>query len=517
MNRKRIVAIGIALLLWGFASIQCIAQTLDDLVLYSLEDPTGSARAVGLGNALGAVGGDFAAMAGNPAGLGLYRGMEFSVTGALGGRTVRTRFIGNKQVVRKLVPGFEGASAIFSIGVGGADRTKGLTRVNFGIGYNKLQSYRFHQSYGGEVTDGNSLLAAIASESNALGLVGNSLLRDRGGYMPYDRQPWFPTAAYGSYLMLDGNPAGTFKAPWILNASGSVDEKLRQSAVVDMRGDLGEIDISLAFNVSHQFYFGVTMGIQRFEREVTTLLREETAEAKDSGLLYGKFSAYDRARGKGINVKLGAIYRPIDPLRIGLSFHSPTFMSVNTRFSLRADGLYRNPDTKYGEPEVNDPVDSSGLYRGEYSYASPLRAQASVAYTFGKKGLVSVEYDMTYFPLMQFSGTDYARDNEDIAKYLLPTHEVRLGTEWFFGQLGLRLGGGFRTSPYRSEEFSPRRWRLYLGGGFGYYGRTFFLDFAYKHTIQPGEGYMYNMGGYARSFDTRYYSATGIVTLGFRL
>lgn len=516
MDRKRIVTVGIALAFGGLVGSVVSAQTLDDLVIYSLEDPTGSARAVGLGNALGAVGGDGVAMAGNPAGLGLYRGMEFSVTGSLGGRAVRTRFIDNKSTVRRLVSGFEGATTVMSLRIGGYEKEKGLLRVNFGVAYNTLQRYRYRQTYSGEVTDGNSLLAAIASESNALGLIGNNLLRDRGGYMPYDSQPWFSTAAYGSYLMLDGNPVGTFKAPWILGPDGMVDEKLRQSAVVDMKGDLGEVDFSMAFNVSNQFYFGFTVGVQRFEREVTTALKEETVEDKNSGLLYGKFTSYDRARGKGVNVKLGAIYRPIDPLRIGVSFHSPTFMNVNTRFSLRAEGLYRNPDSTYGEPKFPDPLDSSGLYKGEYSYSSPLRTQVSLAYSFGKMGLISVDYDMTYFPLMQFAGVDFTRDNEDIEKFLLPTHEVRLGTEWFFGQLGIRLGAGYRTSPYRADEYSPLRWRVYVGGGFGYYGRVMFCDFAYRHTIQPGEGHMYKMGGYSRAYDTRFYSATGILTLGLR-
>lgn len=516
MEKKGVVAIAATVMLVGFLAGAGRSQTLDDLVLYSLEDPTGSARAVGLGNALGAVGGEGIAMAGNPAGLGVYRGMEISVSGALGARTVRTRFVGNRGIARVLTPSFEGVSTIFSVRVGGEDHTKGLVRINFGIGYNRLQSFRFRQTYSGEVNDGNSLLAAIASEANARGLVGSRLLRDRNGYMPYDSQPWFPTAAYGSYLMLDGKAPVTFKVPWIVTSRGRVDEKLRQSAVVDSYGHLGELDLSMAFNAAERFYFGVTLGIQRFEREMQTVLKEETNEEKDAGLLSGKFTTYDRATGKGINVKFGAIYRPIDQLHLGLSFHSPTFVNVRTRFSMRADALYRNPDPSYGEPKFSDPVDSSGLYKGEYSYTSPLRAQAAIVYTFGKKGLVSAEYDVTCFPLMQFAGTDFTRDNEDIVRYLLPTHEVKLGTEWFFGRMGVRFGGGFRTSPYRSEEFSPRRWRLYVGAGFGYYGSFFFCDFAYRHTIQPGEGYMYNMGGYARAFDTRYYTAAGIVTLGFR-
>ena len=76
------VVIGLGLALWGASCGAVVAQTIDDLVLYSLEDPSGSARAVGLGGAIGAVGGDVASSALNPAGIGLYRKVEFSASGA---------------------------------------------------------------------------------------------------------------------------------------------------------------------------------------------------------------------------------------------------------------------------------------------------------------------------------------------------------------------------------------------------------------------------------------------------
>lgn len=510
------VVIGFGLALLSACYGAAVAQTIDDLVLYSLEDPSGSARAVGLGGAIGAVGGDVASSALNPAGIGLYRKVEFSASGSLGAHTVRTRFLDQKSMAQRLASGFDGAAAIFSVRVGGIEKSAGLMRINFGVTYNKLQNFSYRQSYGGEISDSNSLLAAVASEANGLKLVGDLLLRDKSGYMPYDGQPWFPVSAYGSYLMLDGAAKGTFKHPWTVAADGSIDDRLRQSGVVNARGSLGEIGVVMSFNVSDRFYIGATLGIQLFEREVSVRLREEAIAKNDDGLLWGEFNSYDARKGRGVNFKLGMLYNPISDLRVGFAIHTPTIMNVKSLFSLRADGRYRNPDPAFGEPNVGNPTDSSGMYRNDFSYMSPLRASASLAYTFGKHGLLSVDYEMAYLPLIQFSEATYSNDNGLIQKYVLPTHEVRVGTEWFMWPFAVRVGGGYRTSPYRSDEFSPLRWRLYFGGGFGFYGRIIFCDFAYRHFIQPGEGYMYQMGGYQRAYNARYYRGMGILTFGLR-
>lgn len=491
------------------------AQTMDDLVLYSQEDITGSARAVGLGGAMGAVGGDVVSMAGNPAGFGMYRGLEFSASGGLGGHSVRTDFVDNKYISRRIVPSFDGAVVALSFRVGDAMKTNGLLRVNFGVGYNKLQSYRYRQTYSGEVADRNSLLAGIASVANAQGLEAYNLMQD-SDYNPYESQPWYPTAAYGSYLMLDGPVVGTFKSPWILDGEGYVDEKLRQSAVVDSKGSLGEVGLSIAFNLSNKFYIGTTLGIQMLNRELTTQLREETAEEKTEGLKFGEFLSKEVVSGTGVNFKLGLLYRPIDALRLGVAFHTPTFISAKNVFSLDAKGLYQNPDTAYGEPDAPNTEAKSGEFDGKFSYTSPLRALVSVAYSFEKLGLISADYEMTYMPLMQFAGIDYEQDNRDIEQHLIPTHEARLGTEWFAGSFGFRVGGGFRTSAYRSEEFAPRRWRWHVAAGIGYYGRLFFFDFAYKHVVQPGEGYMYWFGDYRRAYGVEHAKGQGIFTLGMR-
>jgi hypothetical protein len=63
MNRWKFF---IFLSLWNFMCLN--AQSVDESILYSRSDLFGSARYVGLGGAMGALGNDFSALHDNPAG-----------------------------------------------------------------------------------------------------------------------------------------------------------------------------------------------------------------------------------------------------------------------------------------------------------------------------------------------------------------------------------------------------------------------------------------------------------------
>ena len=60
--------------------IAAFAQGTDDACLFSQTYYQGTAKALGMGNAMGAVGGDMTSVSINPAGMGIYRSNEFTTT-----------------------------------------------------------------------------------------------------------------------------------------------------------------------------------------------------------------------------------------------------------------------------------------------------------------------------------------------------------------------------------------------------------------------------------------------------
>src|SRR5690606_9833785 len=64
-------------ILWGYF---IIAQTALDALRFSYFDLEGTARTVGVGGGIGALGGDFSVISSNPAGLAIFRTSELTLT-----------------------------------------------------------------------------------------------------------------------------------------------------------------------------------------------------------------------------------------------------------------------------------------------------------------------------------------------------------------------------------------------------------------------------------------------------
>ena len=88
--KKYILLSGIAI----FITLSSGAQDLMDALRYSNIAVSGTARAGAMGNAFGALGGDFTSASINPAGLGLYRSSEFTVTPISMSTRVETSYYG---------------------------------------------------------------------------------------------------------------------------------------------------------------------------------------------------------------------------------------------------------------------------------------------------------------------------------------------------------------------------------------------------------------------------------------
>ena len=67
---------------------------------------------------------------------------------------------------------------------------------------------------------------------------------------------------------------------------------------------------------------------------------------KEVGYTGGSFTHTDylRTKGTGVNLKAGAIYRPIDALRLGFAIHTPTFYGLNDQYSQNINSDIFYPD-----------------------------------------------------------------------------------------------------------------------------------------------------------------------------
>jgi long-subunit fatty acid transport protein len=183
--------------------------------------------------------------------------------------------------------------------------------------------------------------------------------------------------------------------------------------------------------------------------------------------------------GSGFSFNLGAIVKPIESLRIGLAYESPTWFRLT-------DELEQGVTTHSLNNQDGNEFPSS--YQGPITYQpykiqTPGKWTGSLAYIFGKRGLLSVDvsskdYSSTRIKPKNDSG--YAGINNYMSNALLDNAlEIRVGGEFKIKQVSLRAGYRFDESPYKVDQtFGDLTG---YSGGIGYNFGESRLDLAYSY------------------------------------
>ena len=110
MFKYRTVAIA---LLTG-SGLTAMAQTQYDAVRYSDKELNGTARFVGMGGAMSALGADISVMGTNPAGTALFRGHDVSASFGFNSTQAESDFSGNKMTDKRLKASFDQIGFVLS-------------------------------------------------------------------------------------------------------------------------------------------------------------------------------------------------------------------------------------------------------------------------------------------------------------------------------------------------------------------------------------------------------------------
>ena len=122
---------------------------------------------------------------------------------------------------------------------------------------------------------------------------------------------------------------------------------------------------------------------------------------------------------------------------------------------------------------------------GDYTIKTPAKYTGSLAFIFGKEGLISLDYDYQDFSraeLRPTSDPNFSTENAYMAGALGGVSTFRLGGEYRIKQVSLRGGYRFQQSPLADSD----AWGDLQGYSFGI-GYSFGphrIDFAYSHSEQ---------------------------------
>ncbi len=522
------------------------AQSAIDAYRISQPDLKGTARFMSMAGAFGALGGDLSSISQNPAGIGVYRSGEIGFTLDLDCQNSSSNSQGFKTDMSQTKFLLNNIGAVLTMRLPSAT----IPNINFGFTYNKGVS--FNRQYGGNIpTLNNSLSNYVAGIANGNELTENDLAAT-DSYDPYNPTdgeyvaPWMAILGYDGYLITpsEGNDKTTWFGQWGNGTSGN------GAFYVKEKGSLDEYNIAIGGNISNVVYWGMNFDIINFNYSLNSVWGENLTDAFVPGhnnqivreSANWNLNNFYNIHGSGFNYQLGLILKPIQELRLGFAFHTPTWFNLTESFGA-------NLNYKYGGESGTATTNGGLLGYNDMCFRSPWKLMASVAGVIGSKFILSADYEWTPYNKMKISAPGsysigswdypdyddwywygaptrkegpvaptrayspfgnndpYAADNADIANFYQSTSTIRIGAEYrVTPSFSVRAGYSYVSSPVTSS-LKDNKEIVYTSGtlpnyrcdnetnyitcGFGYRYQRFYVDLAYVYKNMSSEYHAY--------------------------
>lgn len=463
--------------------------------LTATDDVIGTARYVGMGGAMGALGADLSVISSNPAGLGLYRKSDIGLTfGAIipnkaNGWDPNDAGTKYEKLARA---SFDQAGFLYSMNTGD-DKLK---FVNFAFNFQKKANYN---------------MGFYADNASLNGLSQMDQITELA--MEYHDPTYWCQNLQDKAVEYQYVTDNTGKI--VANNFRGINSKYTRH----QWGSLQSFDFNASFNVNDRFYTGLTIGLDNVEYSSWSTY----FEANTNGVTTGDYSLYNEREidGFGVNVKMGFIVRPIEtsPFRIGFAVETPTWYRMKNRT------FFDLTDELTGQHTSDNPSDDP-ISSLEYAIRTPWRARLSMGSTVDKFLAWGIEYEYANAASTKMGYPKWADDGNHNAfastkdvvmngltrSTLRAQHTLKMGLEVKpIDALALRVGYNFVSSRYKdnptfdqydlnsySMEYATSTDYMTFGPanivtfGLGFKHKKFYADLAYKYRVQNAKFYAFD-------------------------
>ncbi len=500
MKRIALTAVGFLASI-GFA----FSQIASDAIRYSqLDLGGGTARTVAVGGAMGALGADFSTVSTNPAGLGAFRSDELIFSPAfrvaLTRSTLKSDASSPTSTESKSNFNVSNFGLVFNNNYRRDTARAGWRSANFAIGVNKLANFNSRGFYEGQSK--GSLTDAFLEEARSVG-------NDTSALYPLGAR----LAAQTYALYFQGTD--TLKTDF----EDYPDALVSRYQDTRTSGGVNEMTISMGGNFDDRLFLGATVGVPFYSyTEQKTYVETDPNEEVEyfDGLQFDEFLS---TSGVGVNLKLGAIYRMSQNVRLGAAFHTPTVAGLTDNFNSTFNYRY----TDASGPNENEAAGAAEPFA--YRVTTPWRAIFSGAFLVNRRGFVSadveiVDHSRSKFDLTKNVNTpenrDYERDlNTQVASDFQQTVNIRLGAEALMDRHRFRGGLQLLGTPFlgaEKERLAPR-----FSLGWGYRGDHAYIDLAWRHQTASANFQPYAVAFHPKqSVSAKQSTSDVVMTVGFK-
>jgi hypothetical protein len=453
------------------------AQTADDIALFNKTGLNGSPRFTAMGGAFNALGNDPSAIGINPASgaVNNYSAINFSF-GIDNETSSLSNFYGNDKVSDDLNSSFQNFGLNFLI------KENNKTRYSIALSVNRLAN--FNRNFNLDGFNNDYTLGEYWADESA-GLDPDALGNDA-------------YAAWQAFLLVpdsNGNIANDgFAYGELINGELVSNSDVNYS--VDQFGSFNETNIAFAVDLDSKFYYGISLGFPTLNFRKEEFIREDiqNSSAPPYSASSYTYRRMNDMNANGFNLKLGLIYRPFEAFRIGVSYESPSWYTVNQVYETDISVLFTQ------EPELGEGTNISSdiLETGLYSYRlrTPSIFRVGIGGVLWKRLILSADYQnhgigenklYTNSNSVNIQESVLINDYQPEVDALLNrrresfAYGAELKLQKFFLRGGYRLDESSYKSDFQSNTASERE---SISGGIGYRRGPWGFDITYVNAKQ---------------------------------
>lgn len=505
----------------GFIAPCCslFAQEPADALRYSWITSSGTARQQAVGGAMTSLGGDISATFVNPAGLGFYKTGDFVFTPAFNLSRNKSTYYGRTEQDKK--NGFAIGTTGVVLGTGTENRMHKKSGAAVALAINSTATFGTNILYRGENKQ-NSYSQKFLEE----------IRNDRDANSVASNYPFGSSLAFNTYWIdtIAGGTAGNYQ----FQSRATIGNLLQENRVTN-RGGITELALGIAGNHNDKIYYGGTIAIPFLHYEKKSTFTEADATTNTTNKFdFASLTENLTTSGVGINLKMGVIYKPVEYVRLGLAFHSPSFYMLTDKYNA---SVTTNTETYKGTLTQESDLFTNGTdAEFKYWHITPYRIMASASYVLREiedvrkqKGFLTADIEYVNYKASSFK-TDPESDNSDETKTYLKSlnkaidnaykgaFNFKAGGELKFTTIMARLGLAFYGNPYKDLGHAEKGSRFSLSGGLGYRNKGIFVDLTYVHMMGKDVHFAYRLEntGYSGA-SIKQTGGNALLTVGFKI
>ena len=400
----------------------------------------GTARFQSIGGATTALGADMGTLGSNPAGLGMYRKSDMSITGGIGVAHTQSTYQGSSPTTTGASKGYPFIPNFGMVFTGQSKDSNSSWRGGaFGISLDRISDYQNKFSYSG--ANQNSYSDYMVGKAN-----GNNYFNSN-----INNPPDLATLGYATFLVFPQNPMDPYNTTYRSLANEQDSNSVQRQATVVAKGRQSQFNIGYGGNINDKLYIGLSTGIATIKSTTVTTYNENmSSPTQNDPLTSFALSENQVVKGTGINFKIGTTYKIADWIRVGATFQTPTYYSMSSTYYYSINSNFLPVQQGLGYPDSGQ-SNQSATTVFKYKMQTPLKFTAGVALFASKGGFISSDISLVSYNSASLSSSAYnfGPDNAAIQQLCHTAINYNIGGELRRNTFRLRAGFAYYGSPYK--------------------------------------------------------------------